>query len=88
MSIKLGQKVKDTITGLEGIAIARTEWLYGCKRITIQPQGVTDDNKPADPVFVDEPQCEVVEDKPAPKTKDKHGPRPHDIGRPVDSRRN
>jgi len=35
--IKLGDKVKDTITGIQGIAIGRTTWLTGCDRITIQP---------------------------------------------------
>jgi len=34
--IKLGIRVKDSITGYEGVAIARTDWLYGCVRITIQ----------------------------------------------------
>lgn len=30
MSIKLGDKVKDSITGFEGIVIARIEYLNGC----------------------------------------------------------
>ena len=36
--IKLGSRVKDKITGITGIAIARCEWLYGCIRVTIQPE--------------------------------------------------
>lgn len=37
MTIKLGDKVKDQVTGLEGIAIGTTQWLTGCARITVQP---------------------------------------------------
>ena len=59
VNIKLGQKVRDRITGIEGIAIGRTEWLYGCNRIVIQPKGTGSDGKPIESVVVDEPQCEV-----------------------------
>ena len=34
--IQLGDRVKDKVTGFEGIAVARTEWLYGCIRIEVQ----------------------------------------------------
>lgn len=77
--IKLGQKVRDKLTGLEGIAVARTEYLYGCVGISIQPFEVKD-GKPAEWVRVDEPQLEVVNKKAAPKAKPAHGPRP-DVGR-------
>lgn len=63
--IKLGSKVRDKITGVAGIAIARTEWLNGCARITIQPQELKD-GKPVDFTTVDEPQLEVLDaDDPA-----------------------
>jgi hypothetical protein len=39
--ITLGDKVKDKVTGFTGIAVARTEWLNGCVRISVQPEGVT-----------------------------------------------
>lgn len=86
MTIKLGQKVRDTITGLEGIAVARSEYLYGCVRIGIQPQEVKE-GKPADWVYVDEPQLRVVKDTPAPKAPPAHGPHPSDPGRPVNRER-
>jgi len=57
--IKLGQKVRDRMTGLEGIAICRMDWLYGCTRVVIQPQEIKD-GKPAESYTVDEPQCEVI----------------------------
>lgn len=59
--VKLGTKVRDKVTGLVGIAIARTEWLNGCARIVIQPQE-TKDGKPVDTTCVDEPQIEVVDE--------------------------
>lgn len=60
--IQLGTKVRDTITGVTGIVIARTEWLQGCARVTIQPQELKD-GKPVDATTVDEPQCEIIGSK-------------------------
>ena len=40
--IKLGDRVKDSITGYEGIAIARSEYLYGCVSIQVQLQEIKD----------------------------------------------
>jgi hypothetical protein len=60
MRVNLGDRVKDRISGLQGIAIARTEWLYGCVRVTIQPEKLDKDGKQRDNVTVDEPQCEVL----------------------------
>ena len=68
--VKLGEKVRDKITGLEGIAIGRHEWLHGCVRISIQPQEVKD-GKPAEVVCLDEPQLDVIAEKtlvPSPTT--------------------
>lgn len=42
-SIVLGQVYKDSITGFEGVAIARTDWIYGCQRVTLQPQKLKED---------------------------------------------
>ena len=61
--IQLGQKVKDVITGAVGVAIARTEWLYGCIRITFQPAR-REDGKVPDTICVDEGQLEAVVDAP------------------------
>lgn len=38
--IKLGDKVKDKISGFEGLATARSEFLYGCVRILVEPTGL------------------------------------------------
>lgn len=58
--VGLGDRVKDRISGIKGIAIARTEWLYGCVRITIQPEKLDKDGKQHDNISVDEPQVQVI----------------------------
>jgi len=61
--VKLGQKVRDKITGLEGIATARTEFLYGCVRVLIDPEGLHD-GKPIESQWLDEQR---LEEKPTAK---------------------
>ena len=66
--IKLGTKVKDPITGLTGIAVARTEWLYQCVRVGVQPEGLHD-GEPIDLQWFDEPGLVVVKDAEKAKAK-------------------
>jgi hypothetical protein len=40
--IPLGSKVKDNLTGYEGIATARVTYLYGCVHIAIQSPNLKD----------------------------------------------
>lgn len=61
--IKLGSKVKDTLTGFEGIATGRTEWLYGCVRITIEPDKLDKDGKCIPSEWFDEQRVELVTEK-------------------------
>lgn len=82
MKIKLGQKVRDMISGNEGTAVAITTWLNGCVRICIQPEG-TKDGVPFEIFVIDEPQLEVVDKKAAEETEPRHGPRA-DPGRAAD----
>lgn len=51
--IKLGDEVTDKVTGYTGIAIARTEWVYGCVRFGVQSQHLHE-GKPIDAVWFDE----------------------------------
>jgi len=53
--IEHGDRVKDKISGLKGIVVGITTWLYGCRRISVQPESAKD-NRPADMFVVDEPQ--------------------------------
>ncbi len=59
--VGLGDKVKDPISGIEGIVMARTEWLYQCVRIIIQPLGADKDGQAKKYEHFDEEQLEVVE---------------------------
>ena len=75
--IELGSKVKDPITGLTGIAVARAVWLHGCARIHVQRQGFDKDGKPFDIIGFDEPQLEVLQEKKVKKGSEKTGgPKP------------
>ena len=68
MKVKLGTKVRDNITGLEGIAIARCEYLNGCIQIQIQPQKLQENGKPVDDQWIDQQQIERVKDSKPVKT--------------------
>ena len=63
MKIKLGQKLRDTISGFEGIAICRTEWLNGCFRVSLQGR-VDKDGKLPESYTFDEPQLEIIANTP------------------------
>lgn len=74
VTVKLGQRVREKFSGIEGTVIGITDWLYGCRRITIQPDGQKD-GKPLEHFGADEPQCEVIEPTPAPASRPTGGPR-------------
>lgn len=42
MKIKVGDEVRDTITGFSGVVVCRSEWMYGCLRIAVQPRELKD----------------------------------------------
>jgi hypothetical protein len=58
--VNLGDKVKDVVTGLTGIAVGRTQYLQGCTRVAVQPQELKD-GKPVEASWFDEPQLEIIE---------------------------
>lgn len=62
--IKLGCLARDTISGFTGIVIAITDWLNGCRRITIQPKELKD-GKPIESHTFDVEQVELVKPEPA-----------------------
>jgi len=57
--VELGDRVQDKVSGLKGIVQCLSHWLYGCTRITIQPE-VAKDGKPAEMFTIDEPQCKIL----------------------------
>jgi len=58
--IELGNKVRDNITGFEGIVVARTEWINGCIRFHVQPEKLTKDGKIIDDEWFDAQRLVVV----------------------------
>lgn len=62
MAIKLGDKVRDTVTGLEGIVTGITNWISGCTVMTVQPQQLKD-GKAVESSAFDEPRLELVREK-------------------------
>ena len=63
-TLKLGDKARDTISGFTGMVVAITEWLNGCRRITIQPSALHE-GRPVDNSTFDAEQIEKVEEGPA-----------------------
>ncbi|HEC40028.1 hypothetical protein LCGC14_0509660 [marine sediment metagenome] len=62
MQIKLGEKVRDKITGFVGIATAKTEFLNGCIQYDVIPKA-DKNNKILESVAVDEQSLEVITPK-------------------------
>ena len=61
--INIGDKVKCVISGFEGIATSRTEYINGCIRFGVQPEKLTKEGKPLDAEFFDEKQLVVTKAK-------------------------
>lgn len=78
LTIPLGFTARDRISGIQGTAIARTQWLNGCWRIMIQPRQLKD-GRPVDSCSFDYQQVELIEvgqEAPTEKPKGPGGPMP------------
>jgi heat shock protein HspQ len=74
--VSLGDRVRDRLTGIEGVAIAITHWHSGCSRILVQPQELHE-GKPIDATCVDEFDAVIVTKAKVPAIANtKGGPRP------------
>jgi hypothetical protein len=76
--IKLGSTARDKISGFKGTVIAITDWLNGCRRVTVAPQELKDGKRIESDTF-DVQQLELVEATPAPVVPEKRpgGPTMH-----------
>lgn len=61
-SIVLGAKVKDRISGFEGIASAKVEYLTGCTQIGVMPVGLTAEGKTKEWQYFDWQRLEIVDE--------------------------
>lgn len=59
MKINLGDLCRDSVTGFEGVATVRSEYISGCARVGLQPK-VDGDGKIPDAQHFDEPMLTVV----------------------------
>jgi len=76
MRINVGDTAKDTITGFAGAVVARTEWLNGCARITLQPTKLSKEGKTIEAETFDETQVALVKRARHVPKRDTGGPRP------------
>lgn len=71
--MKLGDKVKDKVTGFEGIVVAIDEWLNGCRRAGVQAK-MKKDGTFRDPAWIDESQLTILKRNAMGKPKSKYSP--------------
>lgn len=74
IKIKLGDKVKDKISGFTGIATGKADYLAGCIRIQISPQTLDKDGKPGGEEWFDEDLVETVKENGEKKRPASGGP--------------
>lgn len=63
VNVQLGDEARDTVSGFSGVCVARTEWLNGCWRMTLQPKALDKDGKPCESQTFDDFQLEVTKPK-------------------------
>ena len=73
--IKLGDKVRDKITGFEGVATAKVEYLTGCIQFCVKPK-VTEEGKMPTGEYIDDIQLEVIGDSLDVEQEPNGGPMP------------
>ncbi len=85
-SFPMGARVKDVVSGIEGIVTGRSQWLTGCNTIGIH-SGLDKDGNAKDLYWVDENRCEVIDPLPIelpgePQTRDQAARADRDRGGP------
>lgn len=58
--VNIGDRVRNRVTGFEGVVTGRTEYITGCARLIVQPQGMKD-GKSYDSEYVDEPMADLLQ---------------------------
>ncbi len=73
--IRLGDTAKDSITGFTGVVVCDSQWLHGCRRLTLQPSRLSE-GKPIETQTFDEPQLVSMKSKRHRSTVLTGGPKP------------
>ncbi len=76
--IRLGDLAKDSLTGFTGVVVAITDWIHGCRRLTLQPRALKD-GRPIESYTVDAPQCQLVKSGKFVSSVVAYGPRPDPV---------
>lgn len=71
---KMRDRVKDTVSGWEGLVTVRTEHLNGCLQYCVRKTELDKDGKLQDGEWFDEQQLELVEKSKGNKQKPTGGP--------------
>ncbi len=58
--ILLGDIARDVITGFEGVVVADSEYIYNCKRLSLQPQKLGPNGQPVETNSFDIDSLELV----------------------------
>lgn len=75
-TVELGDEVEDLVSGMRGIVVARTEWLNGCLRATIQAPMGEDKKLPSAESFDHEQLNVITAKKVKAKVPETNGPMP------------
>jgi len=58
--VELGDIVRDSVTGFEGIVEGITLWRFGCRRIQVRPTKLKDDGTLHEMQVFDEPALHII----------------------------
>jgi hypothetical protein len=58
--VQLGDRVKDPVSGVVGIATSITIWLHGCIRVGVQSEKPTNEGRSAEIQYFDQSQLVIV----------------------------
>jgi hypothetical protein len=72
----LGQEVKDKVTGFSGVIVARTDYMTGCVRYSVQCKKLDKGGKPQDWQSFDEDQLIDLKKNINHQVKNPAGPQP------------
>lgn len=70
--VKLGDYVRDKVSGFEGTIVSQHDYLNGCTRYNVQPKTDKEGKLPTFECF-DEPQLEVVKEEVAKRSLNETG---------------
>jgi len=66
MKIELGDKVRDEVSGFEGIVLAKMEALYEASQCRVHPTELKSDGEMRDSKWIEEGRLKPIEKRPCP----------------------